>query len=312
MAPVATSSRWAAFHSGSWVAPFSSSSARVDAGPRVRARAPPGSASAQAGSAVSRLAASRAARPVPLEAHVPPGERLVEEASSRPRRRRRSLRACPGCGAAAPRGDHFPVVASDRLHDLLDRDVAEVQVRREAARVALGGRARLRARLRVASQPFPQELPQARACRLRRRPAPSPPAARVRVQGQRRPTKAGDVLRLSTLSKRRASRASSATSGMRGFGAGRGAASASAKALWILGRRCAAADTAGPRSDSGTSRVRVHGEDRDAAPCPPGPRACAGHDEAGEVVGDHEARALGETARGGPRPSPFSVSTNGQ
>ena len=100
-----------------------------------------------------------------------------------------------------------------------------------------------------------------------------------------------------------------AASGTRGFAAAR-CGQASAKALWMRGRRCAAADTAGPRSDSGTTEFESTAK-TGTATFRARASAWGGTMKQGKSsVTTRHARS--ESRRRRPRPWPFSVSTKGQ
>ena len=100
-----------------------------------------------------------------------------------------------------------------------------------------------------------------------------------------------------------------ATSGIRGFAAAR-CGQASAKALWMRGRRCAAADTAGPRSDSGTTEFESTAK-TGTSTFRARASAWGGTMKQGKSsVTTRHARS--ESLRRRPRPWPFSVSTKGQ
>ena len=129
------------------------------------------------------------------------------------------------------------------------------------------GRRRLRARLRVAVQARLRRTPRAaRGPRSRRRRCPRPARPSRRPAAPRR-TRRGRPPATARTADRRAPRAESA-----GSAAAR-CAHASANALWMRGRRCAAAYTAGCRSDERHDAVRVHREDGHAHACRAAPRS---------------------------------------
>ena len=240
---------------------------RVEPGPGVRGVRPQGP---ERPGRQGRLEARRVGspRPVPVEADVAPGEGLVEERVHVGVVAEEAL-ALPPVVEAQLLGRPFAGGGERGLDHLLDRDVAEVQVRREAARVAVGRRAWLRALLRVAAQALLQEAAKARAARPASRPACAATGGTVASRG-RASTKAATSSRLPRVERapRRASRPRPVT---RGFAAAR-CGQASAKALWMRGRRWAAADTGGAEKGQRHDRVRVHREDRDRRLRGRGPR----------------------------------------
>ena len=176
-----------------------------------------------------------AARPVPVEADVAPGEGLVEE------RVDVGVVAEEALALAAvvdPQLVRAPVAGGpeDALHDLFDREVPEVQVGGQAAGVALLEGPRLGAVLGVAVEPLLQEPAQAGACR-RRSPG-------VCATGGTLASRGSESTKAATSSTAQVSNGAStgtrAASVILGFFAAR-CGHASAKALWMRGRRWAAA-----------------------------------------------------------------------
>ena len=126
-----------------------------------------------------------AARPLPVVAEVAPGERLIEEGVDV------GIVAEEALALAAPvDAQRVGIPGTGRsqhgFRHLLHRELAEVHVGREPARVAFLERARLGALFRIAAQPPLHERAQARASGRATHPACPRPAAPSRRSAARR------------------------------------------------------------------------------------------------------------------------------